>query len=151
LAPPSQDDKTRDRFEQLAKDLKYFPTGEFVYGRSDKLSRLLPERWKESWYVVLKEINSTKHTVADLQALLKHKDPNVRLLALAALFQREDAKLLPDFAAMTNDEMKTVPDLFIVRESCERGAEADVTMTPPLEANDVHAQDKQYSIPCPGR
>src|SRR5205807_1733754 len=36
-----QDPTTPQRFEAMAKDLKFFPTGEFVYGRSLSLDRRL--------------------------------------------------------------------------------------------------------------
>jgi hypothetical protein len=56
--------------------------------------------------------------------LLKHKDSKVRTLALAALYQREDPKLLPHLAALAADNDKTVPDLSIRRASVlGKGAE----------------------------
>ncbi len=54
LGIPSQKDAqkskatTQAKYEGLAKDLKFFPTGEFVYGRADKL-RHAPLKWKETW------------------------------------------------------------------------------------------------------
>jgi hypothetical protein len=53
--------------------------------------------------------NFQQDAIGDLTELLKHKDPNVRTLALAALFQRQDPKLFPHFAAMTRDDGRTMP------------------------------------------
>src|SRR5437588_422272 len=119
LAASDQDAPTAVRLEALAKHLKFFPTGEFVYGRSHSLDRRLSDNWTDPWYEVLKEISSPRHHEADLLALLKHKDPKVRTLALAALFQREDAKLLPRFAALMADKEETVPLLEIRRADIE--------------------------------
>jgi hypothetical protein len=111
----AQPGDTQVRFEKMAKGLTYFPTGEFVYGRADQLDRLFPEKLKAPWYAVLSEISSTKHSVKDLVALLQHEDPKVRTLALAALFQRQDPRLLPHLAQSVGDKAKTAPDLQILR------------------------------------
>jgi hypothetical protein len=106
---------TQERFEALAKDLKFLPTGEMLYGRSDKLDRRITEKWTEPWYKTLAAISDRKLPTADLVALLKHKEPNVRALALAALFSREDPAVLPQMAALVGDKCRTVPDLQILR------------------------------------
>jgi hypothetical protein len=126
----AQEQSTQEHFERLAGTLKFFPTTEFAYGRSSKgrLSdlRSLPDKWADPWYAVLKELSSDQRPAADLQKLLKHSDPNVRLLALAALFQRQDPKFLPNIAAMLQDEGQTVPEFQIWRSFTHAGQEADV-------------------------
>jgi hypothetical protein len=113
FSPQPEDTKTR--FEAIAKQIKIFPTGEFLYGRGNQLDRRVSKAWTEPWYGVLHEISSTKHKMPDLVALLNNEDPKVRTLALAALFQREDAKLLPQIAALMEDKEKTLPELRVVR------------------------------------
>jgi hypothetical protein len=110
---PQQPD-TKTRFEDLATQLKIFPTGEFVYGRGEQL-RQIPKEWTAPWLKVLAAISTGKDDARDLIGLLGHKDPRVRTLALAALFQREDAKLLPNLVAMMQDQEMTVPNLEIRR------------------------------------
>jgi hypothetical protein len=111
----AQNGDTQATFEKLAKNLEYFPTWEFAYGRSDKLDRLFPEKLKAPWYAVLAEISSTRHSVKDLASLLRHQDPRVRTLALAALFQRQDPRLLPYLAQSMDDQAKTAPNLQVLR------------------------------------
>src|SRR5262249_41838711 len=109
--------ETTKRFEELAKELKMFPTGEISYGRGDRpaMMRLIPPKWTEPWFKIYAEVGNDKDDVADLIGLLKHDDPKVRTLALAALFRREDPKLLPHLAALMKDTDKTVPDVQIRR------------------------------------
>jgi hypothetical protein len=106
---------TKARFEELAGQLKMFPTGEVVCGRGDRPDRLIPAKWTEPWLTVHAAIAANQDRVEDLVALLKHADPRVRTLALAALFAREDPRLLPYLAAMVKDTEKTVPDVRILR------------------------------------
>ncbi len=42
-----------------------------------------------------------------LRQLLKHPNPKVRTLALAALFQKDDPHVLPDIMSLANDSAKT--------------------------------------------
>jgi hypothetical protein len=44
-----------------------------------------------------------------LEALLKHADPKVRTLALAALFQKDDPQALPAIVALADDPAPTFP------------------------------------------
>lgn len=52
-----------------------------------------------------------------LRLLLKHQNPKVRTVALAALFIREDPQDLPFIAALMSDDAATVPDLHPSRRS----------------------------------
>src|SRR5207247_2055628 len=92
---PKTTAETTKRFEELAKELKMFPTGEISYGRGDRPAasmRLIPAKWTEPWFKIHAHLATDKDDVADLIGLLKHNDPKVRTLALAALFRREDPK-----------------------------------------------------------
>src|SRR5262249_15583566 len=99
--------------------LPMFPTGEFVYGRSDRtdtgLSRFIPKKWSEPWLEAYVALSAGKDEVTDLVGLLKHTDPKGRTLALAALFDRQDPTLLPHLAALVGDREKTVPEVRIRR------------------------------------
>jgi hypothetical protein len=103
------------RFEDLAAQLKMFPTGELAYGRAGDADRLIPKQWTEPWLKVYAALSAATDDMASLIALLKHDNPNVRALALAVLFDRQDPRMLPHLAAMMDDTAKTVPEVRIVR------------------------------------
>lgn len=105
----------KSRFEKLALQLQMFPTGEFAFGRGNRISRLIPDTWREPWHKIHTTILADPARADDLLALLKHKDHNVRLLALAAIFEREDPKVLPQMAALMKDDEATVPEVRIFR------------------------------------
>src|SRR5262249_41067193 len=59
----------RKRFEDLAAKLTFFPTGEFVYGRGDRLSRQIPVKVTEPWLKILAAISTGKEDAGDLVSL----------------------------------------------------------------------------------
>src|SRR6266511_5235905 len=81
-APVPEPDARKD-LERLAARLKFFSTGDFLYGRV-KL-HLLPDEEAQQYKKLIGELTSTRHEVEALVKLLKHDDPKVRTLALAAL------------------------------------------------------------------
>jgi len=85
------------------------------HGRGERLLGPIPKESTEPWYQIHQALSAGKEDVADLVDLLKHDDPKVRTLALAALFLREDPRLLPHFAALLGDTGKTAPNLEIRR------------------------------------
>src|SRR5262249_33315737 len=101
------DDKLR--FEALAGQLKFFSAQNIIYDRYPE--RFLPEDWAATWKDAQAAIKAPDGGVPDLLRLVNHKDPRVRTLALAALFHREDPKLLPHLAALMPDRAKTFPAL----------------------------------------
>jgi hypothetical protein len=131
LSFPGEADEARLRYEMLAAGLEVFPTQAFAYGRSQEIDRL-PKKWNEPWLKVLAAISSGKEKTVDLLELLKHEDPKVRTLALAALYQREDGRLLPHLVALLDDKEKTVPE-FAIRRHLLRNAKVP-------EPEDFHEQ-----------
>jgi RNA polymerase sigma factor (sigma-70 family) len=112
---PATATATIKRFEELAAQLKMFPTVEFAYGRAGRPDQLIPKAWTEPWLKVHASLAACKDDVQDLVGLLKHKDPRVRTLAVAALFERQDPRVLPHLAALVSDKEKTVPEVSIRR------------------------------------
>jgi RNA polymerase sigma factor (sigma-70 family) len=127
---PKTTAETTKRFEDLAGKLAMFPTGDFVYGRADRtdleLGRFVPKKWSEPWLEVYAALSTGRDNVDDLVGLLKHKDPRVRTLALAALFDRQGPKLLPHLAALVGDKEKTVPEVQIRRHLMASPKEVDL-------------------------
>ncbi len=99
--------ETAQTFQRLAPTLRYFDINQVLYDRFQPYGKPsyngLPTEEKS----VFAEINSPHHSTANLLPLLKDKDAKVRTLALAALYAKEDAKLLPQFASMVDDHEKT--------------------------------------------
>jgi hypothetical protein len=101
---------TQARFEAIAGSLPIFPDpGDFVYDRGLESLDPLPKEWLAAWAKADAEIHSRQHAVADLIALLKHRNAGVRTLALAALCTREDAHLLPHIYTLVKDEARSFP------------------------------------------
>ena len=110
LAAGPETAKTTSRFETMTSQIRFFPTGEFLNGRADMLQYEHPhvsKAWIKDWHNVNAELTSRKDPTADVIALLKNNDPKVRTLALAALFERQDPKMLPHIAALMSDKAKT--------------------------------------------
>src|SRR5262245_22318915 len=110
---------TQKRFEEMAAQLPMFPTTDFAYGRGDRtdsgMFRFVPRELTDPWRKAYAALSAGNDDVANLAGLLKHKDPKVRTLALAALFERQDPKLLPHLATLLGDTEKTFPEVAIRR------------------------------------
>lgn len=100
---------TREEAERIAGKLKFLATHEFLYDRRDL--RQLPENVVKEYQGLLRPLFDGQYTVEHWVALLKHKDARVRTLALAALFAREDPKLLPHLASLMDDKALTFPNV----------------------------------------
>ncbi len=83
--------------------------GEFIYGFRD--NRSLPARDRELLRELAAAFESRRWGVNTLRALLAHDDARVRTLALVALYDREDPRLLPDIFRLVGDEAPTFPAL----------------------------------------
>jgi len=105
-APAPKPDARKD-LERLAEKLQFFSAGDFVYDRTDL--RHFPEKEAKKYRQAMRELTETRYEVAALVALLKHENPKVRTLAMAALFAREDPKLLPHFVSLATDKAATFP------------------------------------------
>lgn len=100
-------DEVRIHFEWLAARLTYLPISAVLYDRpSDFLSWTTQEIGRQHRDVYLR-IKNSRFSSQALQSLLAHNDPKVRTLALAAVFDRCDARLLPAIAALRSDLART--------------------------------------------
>jgi hypothetical protein len=97
----------RAELEDFADKLKVFPPEGVAANQPD--TRDLSGDQAEPYRKFLARIAGRKYEVQTLVDLLQHKNPRVRTLALAALFAREDPKLLPHIASLVNDKAETFP------------------------------------------
>ncbi len=111
---------TRADAEGIAGKLKFFATGEFLDDRHDFHFHKLPPDVIKEYVELLGPLSDKQYPVEAWVALLKHPNARVRTLALAALFVREDPKLLPHLAALLKDKAPTfsqpplIYDAFVV-------------------------------------
>jgi hypothetical protein len=101
----------RAHFVAVAKELKFFSADCVIFYQRSEPYHPLPKDWTVAWREARAVIASPHLDVPELLRLLKHKDPKVRTLALAALFHRDDPKLLPHLAALIQDKEQTAPAL----------------------------------------
>ncbi|TET33706.1 MAG: hypothetical protein E3J72_16120 [Planctomycetota bacterium] len=106
-ATPCNAGEAQDKFEQLAEKLMVFDASAFLYDRPSSALRGYPVGDRYEKYVA--EISAIEAEVEELTELLKHSDPKVRTLALAALLAKEDPKLLPYIHSMVDDSAETFP------------------------------------------
>ena len=95
-------------FESLASQVHTFYTDDFLYNHppfSGPFSQK-PEVDKNNAQFLLLTGRASEQ---ELEALVKHPDPKVRTLALAALFQKEDPQVLPEIVALADDPTETFP------------------------------------------
>ena len=99
----------RSTFENYASSIQTFDTVNFAYDRS------LKDRYcGDTCEAAVKFQDYLKANQLDpigLQALLRHADPKVRTLAMAALFDLEDPRFLPDFFSLLSDSAMSFPAL----------------------------------------
>jgi len=126
---PGKQGGTAKQFEALAGRLAIFQTHEFAAGRggpTDASLRFIPKKLTEPWLDVSRALTAAKDDVAELLPLLKNGDPKVRTLALAALFERQDPKLLPHIAGLVGDKAKTAVEVVIRRAVSGFGKDAEL-------------------------
>jgi uncharacterized protein (TIGR03067 family) len=134
--PDGEKGGSAKRFESLAKELEVFQTQEFAAGRAGMgglAERFGPKKLTDSWFKAQSALTAHTDDVAELIPLLKHGDPKVRTLALAALFERQDPKLLPHIASLLGDNAKTAPQVVVrraVRGFAKEGEERDDQLLP---------------------
>lgn len=102
LAQPSPVAKT---FEEFAARIQLFETAEFAFDRS--LVHPLCGKPCEPAVEFQNYLRVTRPAPARVRPLLKHADPKVRTLAIAALFDREDPQYLPAIHALAGDAAGT--------------------------------------------
>lgn len=115
----------KERMPKVSTEVHFFATGPFLAGRSPE-DFASPAEVAEHALMVA-ELDAVKGDRAGLAELLKHEDPKVRTLALAALFQREDGRDLPLIATLATDAAptfakleQTVGDAFVLGQKRSR-------------------------------
>jgi hypothetical protein len=103
-APVPVPDARKD-LERLADRLKFFNTGDFLFDRPGL--HQIPDDVAQQYQTLIRELTSSKFVVEALVKLLKHDNPKVRTLAMAALFAREDPRLLPHLVSLVDDKAVT--------------------------------------------
>lgn len=100
-------DETRAVFERVATDMPYLSTRTVLHDRPDDVAQYLRAPGGEQYATCYREVTDDRHMVESVVPLLEHADAKVRTLALIALFDREDAKLLPHIYTLHNDRAET--------------------------------------------
>ena len=108
IPPAASEADLSTRLECLAKTIKWFDWGDFLY------DRLAPDLRYDSKTEVnskrqLSELLNSRENPQWLESLLSHKNARVRTLAMAALFARDEPAWLPQIAKLANDKAKTFP------------------------------------------
>jgi hypothetical protein len=94
-------------FEEYASTIEVFLAGNFFYDR--RLSEPGFEEPCQGAVAFRAQIRACPPDPGMLVTLLRHSDPKVRTLAMAALFDREERRYLPDIASLANDTSITFP------------------------------------------
>jgi hypothetical protein len=136
-AAPAPEPNARKDLERLAGRLKFFSLGDFLYDRIS-LHRF-PDEVAQQYQKLIDELTSTSYEVDALVKLLKHDDPKVRTLALAALFTRDDPRLLPHMAPLVDDKAATFSRPQLVASAVFAKKEM-----PPLEKQTVGDAANQF-------
>ena len=136
---------TRAKFQTVAAELEFFDIGAFLYDRpafsdftADASARPAPTdtRVVARYFQALGQVLDPNIPVAHVAPLCHDTDPKVRTLALAALFQRNDAHLLPLMVDLTGDTALTFPGHAALTQ--QRSARAGVGPPPQkLSVGDV--------------
>jgi hypothetical protein len=103
---------TRKDFERLASQFRFFFGDDFHYYHVPEY--YVPAAMLAEYKKLHDEVTAPKHETTALLALLNHKNPRVRTLAIAALSAKEDPKLLPRLVDMVGDTAVTFPDFLLL-------------------------------------
>ena len=123
----------RAAFEKLATEMKSFQTREFLDATEPWR---LPKSWAANLDKGLAALRAERWDVKPVTALLKHENPKVRVLALAALFDRQDPSLVPHFIPLLDDKARHFP-VFEVRRAIAQFPSPKEDSTEP-DPQDVH-------------
>jgi hypothetical protein len=97
----------RRQMETASASYSHFATTDIVTNRPTM--RQWPEELIAEQAELLTKLRTWSRQPEALRALIGHRDPKVRTLALGALFVREDPHELPLIASLTADEAPTFP------------------------------------------
>lgn len=101
--------ETRFAFRKLAPQIHWFITDDLFFDRF-RNSNVMGGFYKPDDLKVLSQVDFTHYPTGNLINLLKDRDARVRTLAMAALFSKEDPSVLPNVAALVNDQAETYPE-----------------------------------------
>ncbi len=96
----------REKFEQIAVQLEFFESIPFL-NNCTNISAIAYENYP--YFQLLNQVLDPEIAVTEIAALRHHKNPKVRTLALAALFHRNDLRLLPLIVELSKDTAPTFP------------------------------------------
>lgn len=100
---------TRAIFDKQAAQTTAFETGNVLYNRWDVRFDFVPNANTATELAQLCAVLKKPYPLEDLKNLARDPDPKIRTLALAALFEREDAKVLPFIVPLMRDSAPTFP------------------------------------------
>ena len=92
-------------FERVARELVVFGPGQFIHGFLP--DSYLPRTDQALGREFAEFLGQGSRTADDFRPLLRHPDPKVRTLALVALYDLEDPKVLSDIFPLVNDGAST--------------------------------------------
>jgi len=92
-------------FERLAWEIVVLGPGEFIYGFRE--TSRIPTKELAPVKEFTRFLENGKWQSSDFLPLLKHNDPKVRTLALVALYNLEDPKVLPEIFPLVKDQAVT--------------------------------------------
>jgi hypothetical protein len=119
-AAPAPAPNARIELEYMAGRLTFFDVGNFLFDRMNV--HRFPDAVAQEYQKLIGDLTTTNYDVAALVKLLKHDNPRVRTLAMAALFARDDPRLLPYLVPLVDDKAETfsTPMLFSARVSAKK-------------------------------
>ncbi len=123
-------------YEAAAKELKFFAAADALHDRP--LERFTPREEQDAHNRVVGGLVARNDSADALVPLLKHADPKVRTLAVAALHAKEDPRLLPHLVPLTDDDAQTFRHPGLVSNIAELGQ-----LTSPLEEQSVASFPRQ--------
>ncbi|MCP4218820.1 MAG: hypothetical protein GY765_29580 [bacterium] len=107
-APKGKDfKKTKRDFETMAAKLTYLALESVLYDRPDHLFGVADKKEEENHFRIIGAATDREYSTKVLLKLLRHADAKVRTLAAVALFDRNDASLLPRLFPLCSDNAVT--------------------------------------------
>ncbi len=109
-APPTaRGESVQSLFERVANEMPCFPYGYCLIDTFDDRGFAVPPSMIKRYEALIPLVLDPALPLAEVLPLLHHNDPKVRVLAIVAVFAREDPKLLPGIAALRADTALTIP------------------------------------------
>ena len=125
-------DAPQPAFEKTAATLKFLAAADLLHDRLP--DRINPVEDLQAHNKLLADLFARNDSIDDLLPLLRHADPKVRTLAIAALCHLGDPHILPHLLPLCDDRAPTLPHPGLV--AMIPGMDKDIT---PLEPQTVAA------------